>query len=96
MPERSSKKPRKAQANLDAIGLEMGNKPPQALDVEEAVLGAMLLEQSCVDQAMEELSASCFYDQKHRMIFDAMSSLVLDHTPARNYSFNWTVNTISN
>ncbi|MBQ1635804.1 MAG: replicative DNA helicase, partial [Bacteroidales bacterium] len=82
MPDNSSKRPRKAQAaNLDAIGLEMGNKPPQALDVEEAVLGAMLLEQSCVDQAMEELTASCFYDQKHRMIFEAMSSLVLDHTP---------------
>jgi replicative DNA helicase len=58
----------------------MGNKPPQALDVEEAVLGAMLLEPSCVDQAMEELTASCFYDQKHRMIFEAMTSLVLDHT----------------
>ncbi|MBP5522416.1 MAG: replicative DNA helicase [Bacteroidales bacterium] len=82
MPDNSTKRPRKAQAaNLDAIGLEMGNKPPQALDVEEAVLGAMLLEQSCVDQAMEELSPSCFYDQKHRMIFEAMSSLVLDHTP---------------
>ncbi len=58
----------------------MGNKPPQALDVEEAVLGAMLIEPSCVDQAMEELTASCFYDQKHRMIFEAMSALVLDHT----------------
>ncbi|MBO6169362.1 MAG: replicative DNA helicase [Bacteroidales bacterium] len=82
MPEATSKKSRKpSAANLDAIGLEMGNKPPQALDVEEAVLGAMLLEQSCVDQAMEELSASCFYDQKHRMIFEAMSSLVIDHTP---------------
>ncbi len=82
MPESNSKTSRKrAQAaNLDTIGLEMGNKPPQALDVEEAVLGAMLIEPSCVDQAMEELTASCFYDQKHRMIFEAMTSLVLDHT----------------
>lgn len=67
-------------ANLDSIGLEMGNKPPQAPDVEEAVLGAMLLEPSCVDEAMEELTASCFYDPKHRMIFEAMTSLVNDHT----------------
>ncbi len=82
MPESNTKTSRKrAQAaNLDTIGLEMGNKPPQALDVEEAVLGAMLIEPSCVDQAMEELTASCFYDQKHRMIFEAMTSLVLDHT----------------
>ena len=81
MAEATSKtRKRASQANLDTIGLEMGNKPPQALDVEEAVLGAMLLEPSCVDQAMEELTSSCFYDQKHRMIFEAMTSLVLDHT----------------
>ena len=30
--------------NLDTLGLEMGNIPPQALDVEEAVLGALLIE----------------------------------------------------
>lgn len=68
------------QANLDSLGLEMGNKPPQALDVEEAVLGAMLLEPSCVDQAMEELTAACFYDPKHSMIFRAMSALTQEHT----------------
>ena len=61
--------------------LEMGNKPPQALDVEEAVLGAMLLEQSSVDQAMEELNANSFYDPRHKMIFEAMSKLVNEHSP---------------
>ena len=66
--------------NLETLGLEIGNKPPQAPDVEEAVLGAMLLEPSCVDLAMEELTPSCFYDPKHRMIFAAMSRLVTDHT----------------
>ena len=79
MPEQKNSRKKAQAANLDAIGLEMGNKPPQALDVEEAVLGAMLLEQSCVDLAMEELQPSCFYDPKHRMIFKAMGSLVLDH-----------------
>ena len=66
--------------NLETLGMEIGNKPPQAPDVEEAVLGAMLLEPSCVDIAMEELTPSCFYDPKHRMIFEAMSRLVTDHT----------------
>ncbi len=69
----------KKNTNLDTIGLEMGNTPPQALDVEEAVLGAMLLEASAVDQAMEELTPSCFYDQRHRMIFEAISHLVTEH-----------------
>lgn len=66
--------------NLNSIGLEMGNKPPQALDVEEAVLGAMLLEPTCVDLAMEELVSQSFYDPRHKMVFEAMTALVLDHT----------------
>ncbi|MCQ2150825.1 MAG: replicative DNA helicase [Bacteroidales bacterium] len=69
-----------SQVNLNSIGLEMGNKPPQALDVEEAVLGAMLLEPTCVDLAMEELVSQSFYDPRHKMVFEAMTALVLDHT----------------
>lgn len=73
---------KKASAvNLDTLGLEMGNKPPQALEVEEAVLGAMLIEPSSVDMALEELTSSCFYDPRHRMIYEAMSELVNGHTP---------------
>ena len=82
MPDQPGKPSRrKAQAvNLDTIGLEMGNKPPQALEVEEAVLGAMLIEPSSVDMALEELSPSCFYAPRHRMIYEAMSELVNEHT----------------
>ena len=81
MPDQTGKTTRKkAKAvNLDTLGLEMGNKPPQALEVEEAVLGAMLIEPSAVDTALEELSASCFYDPRHRMIFEAMTELVNEH-----------------
>ena len=81
MPDQTGKTTRKkAKAvNLDTLGLEMGNKPPQALEVEEAVLGAVLIEPSAVDTALEELSASCFYDPRHRMIFEAMTELVNEH-----------------
>ena len=65
--------------NLDTLGLEVGNKPPQALDVEEAVLGALLIEPNCVDEAMDELTPGCFYSDRHRMIFEAMRSLVTEH-----------------
>ena len=46
MAEDSRKRSRRKadEPNLDTLGLEMGNKPPQALDVEEAVLGALLIE----------------------------------------------------
>ena len=65
--------------NLDTLGLEVGNRPPQALDVEEAVLGALLIEPNCVDDAMGELTPGCFYSEKHRMIFEAMRTLVKEH-----------------
>lgn len=80
MPETGTKRTRKAKdVNLDTLGLEMGNKPPQALDVEEAVLGALLVEPNCVDEAMEELTPSCFYSERHRMIFEAITRLVNEH-----------------
>ena len=65
--------------NLENLGAEMGNKPPQAVDFEEAVLGALLIEPGCVDEAMEELTPSCFYEPRYRMIFEAMVSLVNEH-----------------
>ena len=76
--KRSSKR---QNPNLDNLGLEVGNKPPQALDVEESVLGAMMLEPSSVDQAMEDLSSESFYDPRHKMVFEAMMELVRTHTP---------------
>ena len=82
MPEQSNRTYRKKEqaVDLDKLAVEVGGTvPPQAVDAEESVLGAMLLEPSCVDEAMEELTSSCFYDPKHRMIFEAMSSLVTEH-----------------
>ena len=78
----AGERPKKKQdVSLDTLGAEVvGKTPPQALEVEEAVLGAMLLEQNCVDVAMEDLSASCFYDPRHRMVFEAMCILVNEHS----------------
>lgn len=59
----------------------MGNKPPQALDFEEAVLAALLVDPDCAEEAMEELSPACFYDPKHKMIFEAMVKLANSHAP---------------
>lgn len=81
MSETKPKSSKKQAVDLNTLGLEVGNKPPQAVDIEEAVLGAMLLETSCVDLALEELNASCFFDPKYKLIFDAIYELVKDHTP---------------
>ncbi|MBO5419836.1 MAG: replicative DNA helicase [Bacteroidales bacterium] len=79
--KRRSVRKKDTSVNLDTLGLEVGNRPPQALDVEEAVLGALLIEPNCIDEAMDELTSNCFYSEKHRMIFDAMRSLSNEHVP---------------
>lgn len=49
--------------------------PPQALDAEMAVLGAMLMEQDAVEQALNILKPEHFYKDAHKKIFAAMKAL---------------------
>lgn len=60
---------------LQQASAEIGNLPPQAPEVEEAVIGSMLLDSECVYQAMEALKEKSFYNPKLRLIFGAMSRL---------------------
>ncbi|MBO4768581.1 MAG: replicative DNA helicase [Bacteroidales bacterium] len=70
------------RANIASIGEEMGGyKPPQALDIEEAVLGALLLEPAVVPDVLDQISADCFYKESHRKIFDAITSLARINAP---------------
>ena len=48
---------------------------PQAIEIEQAVLGAMMLEQHAIGHAIEILDSSCFYNTSHSDIFEAMLSL---------------------
>lgn len=56
--------------------------PPQAVDVERAVLGAMLIEREAVPKAIEILDADCFYRNAHREIFSAIVALFERNEPA--------------
>ena len=72
---------KKKEVSIDALGLEAGKVPPQAVDVEEAVLGAMMIEPNCVPDVLERLTAECFYKEANRKIFSAISALTKDHEP---------------
>ncbi len=49
--------------------------PPQNLDAERAILGAVMLERDALGIAMEFLRAEDFYRKEHRLIFEAMIRL---------------------
>ena len=73
---------RRQQAdNLLSASTEMGNVPPQATDVEEAVLGAMMVNTDSVDQSMNLLKPESFYDGRNRAIFEAMYELFNERSP---------------
>ncbi|MBI4531435.1 MAG: replicative DNA helicase, partial [Candidatus Latescibacteria bacterium] len=55
---------------------------PQAVDVEKAVLGAMLLSKEAVVEAVEVLDESCFYRDAHRKIYLAILTLFDRDEPA--------------
>lgn len=55
--------------------LSGGRVPPQAVDVEKAVLGSMLIEKDAVPKVIELLDYQSFYDPTHQKIYMAMMSL---------------------
>ena len=64
------------KVDLALLGEELGGRvPPQAIDIEEAVLGALLLEPDVVVDVLDQLYAECFYKDAHRKIYDAIATL---------------------
>jgi replicative DNA helicase len=52
-----------------------GKIPPQAIEIEAAVLGAVILEPSALSEAASELRSEIFYKNSHRLICEALLSL---------------------
>lgn len=60
---------------------EPGRLPPQAVEIEQSILGSMLLEKSAVPQVIEILEPEDFYSAKHKLIYEAMLGLFEGATP---------------
>jgi len=72
-------KPRLSDTQLAA---DMGKLPPQAVDVEEVVIGAIMLIKGAFDKAYPILkSPDCFYKQSNQDIFSAIIDLHKENWP---------------
>ncbi len=67
--------------SIDVSTMVYGKVPPQAKDLEEAVLGAIMLEKSGFDTVIEILKPECFYVESHQRIFMACQSLAAKSSP---------------
>jgi len=76
---RDKKNRRKSSPDLSTM--IYGKVPPQAKDLEEAVLGAIMLEKGAFDAVVEILKPECFYVDSHQRIFKAMQSLANKSQP---------------
>ena len=66
----------RAEAEQPTIALPL----PHNLDAERAILGAVLLDDTVLERASENLTAGDFFDEKHRKTFLAMCELAQSHS----------------
>lgn len=59
----------------------LGKLPPQAVDLEEAVLGALMLEKDALSVVIDIVKAESFYKDAHQKIFEAITSLFQKSLP---------------
>jgi len=57
------------------ISESLGKLPPQALDLEEAILGALMLEKNALTAVVEFLRPEHFYTEQHKEIYNAIIDL---------------------
>src|SRR3954470_15324860 len=69
------KQQRRKTSSIDLSTMVYGKVPPQAKDLEEAVLGAIMLEKSAFDSVAEILKPECFYVEGHQRIYKCMQGL---------------------
>ncbi len=65
---------------------DFGKVPPQANDMEEAVLGAIMLEKEAVITILDILKPESFYREAHQKIFKAISDLSIRELPVDLYT----------
>src|SRR5215213_3409197 len=76
---RDKKNRRKSTPDLSTM--IYGKVPPQAKDLEEAVLGAVMLEKSAFDTVAEILKPECFYVESNQRIYRSMQGLQQKNLP---------------
>ncbi|MEJ7779870.1 MAG: replicative DNA helicase [Daejeonella sp.] len=66
---------------LSTVASGLGKLPPQALDLEEAVLGALMLEKDALSAVIDILNPDVFYKDSHQKIFEAIQALFQKSSP---------------
>ena len=63
---------RKERISYENVFSINGKTPPQAVEIEQAVLGALMLDQFALSSSIENLRTEYFYKPEHQAIFSAI------------------------
>ena len=63
------------------FSMQKGKLPPQAVDLEEVVLGAMMIDKKGVDEVIDILHPEVFYKESHKIIYSAIINLFEQQEP---------------
>ncbi len=81
MPD-SSRRPRTRTRQDNAPAEDaFGRQQPQNIEMEQAVIGALMIEQDAFSQVSDLLKPESFYDRRHQIIYDAIRSLSIQQRP---------------
>ena len=69
------------KTNSPSVQQTPGKVVPQAVDLEETVLGALMLEQSAVNAVIDVLGSHSFYKPAHQKIYETIQQLFNDSEP---------------
>ncbi|HET8829567.1 MAG TPA: replicative DNA helicase, partial [Pelobium sp.] len=73
--------PKEKRGRLTNMVSGLGKLPPQALDLEEAVLGALMLEKDALSTVIDILKPEVFYKDAHQKIFQSIQTLFTASSP---------------
>ena len=71
----------KPVTTIEQLNAYYGKVPPQAIEVEEAVLGALMLEKDAYHTVQAILRPESFYKEEHKKIFNAIKELAAKEKP---------------
>ncbi len=77
----AEKKNSVSKQTIDQINAQYGKLPPQAVEVEEAVLGALMLERDAYVTVADTIDTASFYKDEHQKIFEAIKNLSMNEKP---------------
>ena len=81
LQNKSTGKTRSKSKNTPTNSEETGRLQPQARELEEAILGALMLEKDAYAVISEMLRPESFYDKTHELVFTAIQNLAIQQKP---------------